>query len=52
MVKYNLTCKKCSLNEIYEVDSMDNLEEFWNNWNKEYGGTMGCMHDYEFKELN
>ncbi len=51
-MKYNLTCKKCSLNEIYEVDSMDNLEEFWRNWNKEYGGTMGCVHEYEFVEVN
>ena len=31
---------------------MNNLKEFWKNWNKKYGGNLRCVRDYEITTLN
>ena len=51
-MKYLLTCKNCELEQIHKVDSMNELKEFWNNWNKKFGKNLRCVHEYEFREMS
>jgi len=50
-MKYHLTCKNYSLNQIHETNSMYNLKKFWKNWNKKHGEKMKCVHGYVIEEL-
>ena len=52
MIKYILTCKKCELRHTHEAYSIDTATDFWNNWNREHGEDMKCVHDYEFEEIS
>jgi len=51
-IKYQLTCKNCTLDHTHETDSMDGVMEFWKNWNKKYGEDMKCIHEYEIRPLS
>lgn len=51
-MKYHLTYMNCDLSQVHEVDSMDNLKNFWKNWNKSHGEDMNCVHECEFMEMN
>ena len=46
MVQYRLICKKCDIDHTHEIDRIEDVLDFWKNWNKQYGENMKCIHDY------